>query len=112
LTGLSRPKPERQQLSLPAVALVFLKIGIIGFGGGMAIIALMEHELVRKQRVIEPDEFLHGVGLSQILGPFAVNTALFTGYRRYGILGGLIAACAFMAPSLVIAAAGTAAILP
>jgi chromate transporter len=68
----------------------------------MAIIALMEHELVRKRRVIEPDEFLHGVGLGQILGPFAVNTALFTGYRLYGTVGGLIAACAFMVPSLVL----------
>jgi len=68
----------------------------------MAIIALMEHELVRKRRVIEPDEFLHGVGLGQILGPFAVNTALFIGYRLYGTLGGLIAAGAFMAPSLVL----------
>ena len=67
----------------------------------MAIIALMEHELVRKRRVIEPEEFLHGVGLGQILGPFAVNTALFTGYRLYGAFGGLISACAFMAPSLV-----------
>jgi chromate transporter len=74
----------------------------MGFGGGMAIIALMEHELVRKRRVIEPEEFLRGVGLGQILGPFAVNTALFTGYRLYGTLGGLIAACAFMAPSLVL----------
>jgi chromate transporter len=102
VTGLSQPEPEKQQLSLPALALVFLKIGTIGFGGGMAIIALMEHELVRKRRVIEPDEFLHGVGLGQILGPFAVNTALFTGYRLYGTLGGLIAASAFMAPSLVL----------
>jgi hypothetical protein len=68
----------------------------------MAIIALMEHELVRKRRVIEPDEFLHGVGLGQILGPFAVNTALFAGYRLYGTLGGLTAAIAFMAPSLVL----------
>jgi len=68
----------------------------------MAIIALMEHELVRKRNVIQSDEFLHGVGFSQILGPFAVNTALFAGYRLYGTLGGLIAACAFMAPSLVL----------
>ena len=102
MTGVSQPEPEKQQLSLPALALTFLKIGIIGFGGGMAIIALMEHELVRKRRVIEAEEFLHGVGLGQILGPFAVNTALFTGYRLYGTLGGLIAACAFMAPSLVL----------
>ena len=101
MTGTSQKEPERHQLSLPALALAFLKIGTIGFGGGMAIIALMEHELVRKRRVIEPEEFLHGVGLGQILGPFAVNTALFTGYRLYGALGGLLAACAFMAPSLV-----------
>jgi len=68
----------------------------------MAIIALMEHELVRKRRAVEPDEFLHGVGLGQILGPFAVNTALFAGYRLYGALGGLISAGAFMAPSFVL----------
>jgi chromate transporter len=100
--GLSQPKPEGQQLSLPGLALAFLKIGTIGFGGGMAIIALMEHELVRKRRVVEPDEFLHGVGLGQILGPFAVNTALFIGYRLHGTIGGLIAAGVFMAPSLVL----------
>jgi chromate transporter len=102
VTVVNQPEPEKQQLSLPALALAFLKIGAIGFGGGMAIIALMEHELVRKRRVIEAEEFLHGVGLGQILGPFAVNTALFAGYRLYGTLGGLIAACAFMAPSLVL----------
>ena len=102
MTNVSQPEPERHQLSLPALALTFLKIGTIGFGGGMAIIALMEHELVRKRRVIGAEEFLHGVGLGQILGPFAVNTALFTGYRLYGTLGGLIAASAFMAPSLAL----------
>ena len=52
--------------------------------------------------MIEADEFLHGVGLGQLLGPFAVNTALFAGYRLYGAFGGLISACAFMAPSLVL----------
>ncbi len=102
MTDVSQPESERRQLSLLRLALEFLKIGTIGFGGGMAIIALMEHELVRKRRVIEADEFLHGLGLSQILGPFAVNTALFTGYRLYGTLGGLVSACAFLAPSLVL----------
>ena len=102
MIGVRQPEPEKQPLSLPALALAFLKIGTIGFGGGMAIIALMEHELVRKRRVIEPNEFLHGVGLGQMLGPFAVNTALFAGYRLYGTLGGLTAAIAFMTPSLVL----------
>jgi chromate transporter len=92
---------DRHQPSLPDLALQFLRIGAIGFGGGMAIIALMEHELIRKRKVIRPDEFVHGVGLSQILGPFAVNTALFIGHRLYGTVGGLISATAFMAPSIV-----------
>ncbi len=102
MTLVSRPGPAKRQLSLSVLALTFLKIGTIGFGGGMAIIALMEHELVRRRHVIEADEFLHGVGLGQLLGPFAVNAALFAGYRLYGTLGGLISACAFMAPSLVL----------
>jgi chromate transporter len=88
--------------SLRSLALAFLKLGAIGFGGGMAIIALMEDEFVRKRRAIDSDEFLHGVGLSQVLGPFAVNTALFTGYRLYGAVGGLVSACLFIAPSLVL----------
>ena len=80
-------------LSLPALLLQFLRIGAIGFGGGMAIIALMERDLIQKRRVLKPEEFLHGVGLGQVLGPFGVNAALFIGNRLYGTLGGL--ACAF-----------------
>ena len=92
---------EGPVISLPALVLNFLKIGAMGFGGGMAIIALMERELIRKRRVLEVDEFLHGVGLGQVLGPFAVNTALFVGNRLYGTLGGLACAFAFMAPSVL-----------
>ena len=88
--------------SLPYLLLDFLKIGAIGFGGGMAVIALMERDLIRKKRVLEIDEFLHGVGLGQVLGPFAVNTALFVGNRLYGPLGGLSCAFAFMAPSVIL----------
>ncbi len=79
-----------------------MKIGAIGFGGGMAVIALMERELIRRKHVLEMDEFLHGVGLGQVLGPFAVNTALFVGNRLYGPLGGLACAFAFIAPSVLI----------
>jgi chromate transporter len=93
---------EGPVISLPVLVLNFLKIGAIGFGGGMAVIALMERDLIRKKRVLEVDEFLHGVGLGQVLGPFAVNTALFVGNRLYGPLGGLACAFAFMAPSVLI----------
>jgi chromate transporter len=102
LTVATKPRVETERISLPALALEFLKIGAAGFGGGMAIISLMESELVRKRRVIEADEFAHGVALGQILGPFSFNTALFTGYRLYGPLGGLLTAHAFMVPSVVV----------
>jgi chromate transporter len=89
-------------ISLPALILHFLKIGVIGFGGGMAMIALMERDLVRKKHVLDAEEFIHGVALGQVLGPFAVNTALFVGNRLYGTLGGLACAFAFMTPSVLI----------
>ncbi|MDA8088739.1 MAG: chromate transporter [Nitrospiraceae bacterium] len=92
----------RPALTLSALLLQFLKIGSIGFGGGMAVIALMERDLILKGRAMEMDEFLHGIGLGQVLGPFAVNTALFIGNRLYGPLGGLACAFAFMAPSVLI----------
>ena len=87
-------------LSLPALLLTFLKIGAIGFGGGMAVIALMEQDLVDKKHAISSEEFLHGVGMAQVLGPFAPNTALFVGNRLYGPLGGLACALAFLVPSV------------
>ena len=70
---------------LVGVLLAFLRLGFIGFGGGMAVVALMEHDLIRKRRLLDPDEFLHGLALGQVLGPFAVNTALFVGnLSEYG----------------------------
>ncbi|WP_421655412.1 chromate efflux transporter [Leptothermofonsia sp. ETS-13] len=82
------------------MALRFLKLGSIGFGGGVAVIALMEQECVRRRTCVETEEFLHGVGLGQILGPFAVNTAFFIGYRMFGLGGALLAQAAFLAPSV------------
>jgi chromate transporter len=98
----SEIQSTKQVISRRDLALTFLKLGSIGFGGGMAMIALMEQEFVGKRRVIEAEEFLHGVGLGQLLGPFAVNTAFFIGYREQGIVGGLLSACSFMLPSFAL----------
>ncbi|SPD76341.1 conserved membrane hypothetical protein [uncultured Desulfobacterium sp.] len=89
-----------RDLSLTRMAGIFLKLGAIGFGGGMAVIALMEHEFVKKRQDVTTEEFLHGVGLAQILGPFAPNTAFFLGYRRYGLPGAMIAVVSFLLPSV------------
>ncbi len=95
--GSSPGRPPLSQLIL-----TFLKIGTIGFGGGMAIIAIMEREIVRVRRWVSAEEFLHGLGLGQVLGPFAVNTAFFVGYRLQGAMGALLGACSFAAPSMVL----------
>jgi chromate transporter len=63
------------------------------------VVALIERECVTRRRCLEAEEFIHGVGLGQILGPFAVNTAFFIGYRLFGLWGGFVASCAFMVPS-------------
>jgi chromate transporter len=95
----------KERISLPRLAALFLKIGGIGFGGGMAVIALMERELVQKRKAISIDEFVHGVGLGQILGSFAVNASFFLGYRLYGLAGGLLSAGAFLLPSVALVTA-------
>ena len=51
---------------------------------------------------LEAEEYLHGVGLGQILGPFAVNAAIFIGSRMFGPIGGLIAAISFLLPSVAL----------
>jgi len=89
-------------VSLGRLLAIFLKIGSIGFGGGMAVIALMERELVRKRRLVSPDEFVHSAGLGQVLGSFAVNMAVFIGYRLFGVAGALLSAVAFLAPSIIL----------
>jgi chromate transporter len=91
------PPPRRSLLDL---AFLFARIGAIGFGGGMAVVALMERDLVRRRRLLSLDEFLHGVGLGQILGSFAVNAAAFAGYRLGGWSGAVVSSAAFLAPSV------------
>ncbi len=97
-----KPSSGPSSITLGRLLASFLKIGSIGFGGGMAVIALMEEEFVQKRRLIAGEEFVHGVGLAQILGPFAVNTSFFIGYRLFGIIGGLLSASTFLAPSVTL----------
>ena len=94
--------PDSAPTTLLSFALLFLRLGAIGFGGGMAVVALLEAELIQRRRLMDPEEFLHGMALGQILGPFAVNTSFFVGYRRFGLVGGLACAGAFLAPSVAL----------
>jgi len=98
----SSGEPALGSISLPGLLAAFVKIGAAGFGGGMAVIALMERELVGKRKLLPADQFLSGVGLGQILGSFAVNASFFVGYRLYGLAGALASVTAFLLPSLAL----------
>ena len=87
-------------MGLGSLVAFFLKIGTIGFGGGMAVIALMEREIAQRRKLMPAGEFVHGVALGQILGSFAVNASFFIGYRLHGLTGGLLCSVAFLLPSV------------
>ena len=83
--------------------LTMLKIGLFTFGGGYAMIALLEHELVEKKRWLEKDEFLDMTAVAESTpGPIAVNMATFLGYKRGGVFGAAAATLGVCLPSFVI----------
>lgn len=104
-----RSTAEPRPVGLLELCRVFLLIGTIGFGGGMAVIALIEREVVRRREWLSLDQFLHGMALGQILGPFAVNTSLFVGYQMRGLPGALVAVVSFLTPSVALVIALSAA---
>jgi len=83
--------------------LAMLKIGLFTFGGGYAMIALLENEFVSKRKWIEKDEFLDMVAIAESTpGPIAINAATYLGYKRMGILGSVMATLGVCIPSFVI----------
>lgn len=95
-------EPRAKQLPLTDLFLTFARIGLTGFGGGMAIVALTERICVKEKRWVTSEEFLHGLAFGQILGPFSLNVCTFTGYRLRGIRGGITAAVGFITPSFLL----------
>jgi chromate transporter len=83
----------------------FLKIGIFGFGGGYAILALIENEVVDTHAWMTTAEFTDIVAISQATpGPIAINCATYVGYTATNsILGSAIATFAVCLPSLILA---------
>ena len=83
--------------------LTMLKIGLFTFGGGYAMIALLEHEFVEKKKYVEKDEFLDMVAIAESTpGPIAINAATYLGYKRLGLLGSLVATLGVILPSFAI----------
>lgn len=83
--------------------LSFLKIGLFTFGGGYAMIPLIQREMVEKHQWITSDELLEMVAISESTpGPIAVNIATFVGYRVGGVLGSFCATVGVILPAFFI----------
>ena len=81
----------------------FLKIGLFGFGGGLAILSLIQHE-VESHGWMTQEQFVDIVAVSQVTpGPIGINCATYVGYTATGsIWGSLLATTAIIIPSLII----------
>ena len=83
--------------------LVFAKIGAFTFGGGLAMMPIMQRELIEKRGWITEDEIIDYFAIGQSTpGIIAVNVATFVGYKRLGWLGGIIGTLGVVTPSWVI----------
>lgn len=83
--------------------ITFFKIGLFTFGGGYAMIAVIEREVVEKRKWIPQGEFIDLLGIAESSpGPLAINSATYVGYKYGGFFGSLFATLGVVLPSFVI----------
>lgn len=81
----------------------FFKVGLFTFGGGYAMIPLLQAELIERKKWLTEDEIMDYYSIGQCTpGIIAVNVSTFTGYKLKGIAGALVATAGIVAPSLII----------
>src|SRR5438477_1525409 len=91
---------EQSENPLGEIAVAFLKLGFVAFGGAVAHIAMMEEEFVRRRAWLSKEEFVDRVGAVNLLpGPSSTEMAIYLGQLRGGLPGLLIAGTAFILPS-------------
>ena len=96
-------KKDNAFIRLLILFLTFLKIGALTFGGGYAMIPIIEEEVTKKRKWISEIEILDVIAISESTpGPIAVNTATYVGYKVEGILGSIFATLGLAIPSFVI----------
>lgn len=83
--------------------LSFFRIGLFGFGGGYAMLPLIQHEIITLHHWLTMPEFINIVAISQITpGPVAINAATYVGWRLEGFWGAAVATGGVVLPSLLI----------
>ena len=80
-----------------------LKIGLFTFGGGYAMIHILETEFVSKKKMLEHNEFIDLVAIAESTpGPIAINCATYIGYKTHKVFGAVIATIGMVLPSFLI----------
>ncbi|MGN0452844.1 MAG: chromate transporter [Ruminococcus sp.] len=83
--------------------LTFAKIGVMTFGGGYAMLPILQREVVEKKKWSTEEELMDYFAIGQCTpGVIAVNTATFVGYKKKGLLGGIVATIGVTFPSFLI----------
>lgn len=84
---------------------LFFKMGIVNFGGGYALLPLLQKEIVNKYKWATDEEVIDYYAIGQCTpGAIAVNVSTFIGYKIKGVLGGIVATLGFVSPALIIIA--------
>ena len=95
--------PAQEVNSLGTLFFTFFKIGLFTFGGGYAMIALLEEEFIQRRKWLDKDEFLDMTAIAESTpGPVAINSATYLGYKLAKVPGAATATVAVCLPSFLI----------
>lgn len=95
--------PAQEAQSLGTLFFTFFKIGLFTFGGGYAMIALLEEEFIQRRKWLDKDEFLDMTAIAESTpGPVAINSATYLGYKLAKVPGAATATVAVCLPSFLI----------
>ncbi len=95
--------PAQEAKSLGTLFFTFFKIGLFTFGGGYAMIALLEEEFIQRRKWLDKNEFLDMTAIAESTpGPVAINSATYLGYKLAKVPGAATATVAVCLPSFLI----------
>lgn len=95
--------PAQEVKSLKTLFFTFFKIGLFTFGGGYAMIALLEEEFIQRRKWLDKDESLDMTAIAESTpGPVAINSATYLGYKLAKVPGAATATVAVCLPSFLI----------
>src|SRR5262245_37911005 len=95
-----------RRVSIPDLVRYFLRLGLLGFGGPVALVGQMERELVGDKKWLTKDEMREGIAVCQSLpGPLAIQVGIWISYIRGGFWGAWAGGWAFILPNFVIVSA-------